>query len=106
MKHLQNTLRITDIITEVVIKFERILDKYLLLPNLGEDNLKRAWHSLMLILNQSSKKARERAAGKQRRKRLRQTYTIFQHSYINWLVGLSSTHTERATGYLRQTSVL
>lgn len=107
MKHLQNILRITDIITEVVIKCERILDKYLLLPNLGEDNLKWAWCSLMPIRESICQKSKGEGSWKtEKERRLRQTHFTFQHSYVSWLVGLASTHTERTTGHPRQTSVL
>lgn len=55
MKHLQNGLGITDVITEVVTECERTLQKYMLLPNLGDDNLKWACIALCWYVNQTSK---------------------------------------------------
>lgn len=105
MKHLQNNLRITGVITEVVTKCERTLEKYTLLPNLGDDNLKWACIALCWHVNQSSKE-KGRGQLENRRKRLRQPYIVFQHGYVDWLVELASTHTERTAEYIRHASIL
>lgn len=60
-------------------------------------------HSLMLICESILQEVRERAAGKQMEK-TEKTLRCVRHCYVDWLVELASIHTERTTGYTRQTS--